>query len=345
MQDTSFDFETGVATPAWVSRCLGEPVKSVHQSADDRPAASVSRLRIQRKSGAEVHAVLKVTKKRFFNWGRSEVDFYRLAYRNNLTVTIPRFLGAETNEERRETALLIEELQGDFIPYDQTNWANPDVEHIRRIVRTLAKLHANTWRQEAAWDRKRFTRATFEAESNAATFERIIGRFLERASSIVDDRAIRAISNQLLIFVPRLLAHMDTCPAFCLIHGDVHRENLMIPHDSAEDCYLLDWANWSLDQPLVDVANLLIVASHPKFRRRHAAELLEEYKRNLAAHGIEYDEDAFWQDFRFAVGRQLAKPMIMAEITRGAPDAMWQHTLLNIFTGVEQFDVWPLLEP
>lgn len=344
-----FDFDSGIASIEWIEACLisvniNDHVTDIKQDSADSTTAQLSRLHITFSGSPPINAILKVMHEPFFQDGCNEIRFYKQAHRNGPPVLILRYLGGTIEDSQRATALLIEELEGDFLEYDWNERKEPDKNKVLRLIAALSQLHSTTWNQEAQWGRRRYSREVAGAASAAVDFPALLQKFIVRSRGHVNSRAETALEGFMLIFVDRFMEFLDSAPMMSVIHGDVHFGNLMIPRDHDQDVAMIDWANWSIDQPTDDLAHAVISQLPPSFSASHADEFIEFYLYMLRSAGVNYADQVFRRDFQFAIARQLIRPIIIAELVAGIDDIVWQEMLVNIFAGVDKFDVWPLLE-
>ena len=345
-----FDFSYGIASIEWIEACLksvniNDRVTEIKQDPADSTTAQLSRLHITFPHSPPINAMLKIMHEPFFQDGCNEIRFYEEAHRNGPPVLTPRYLGGTIEHSQQATALLIEELEGDFLEYNWNERKEPDKNKLLRLVAALSQLHSATWGQEAQWGRRRYSREIADTASAAVDFPTLLQRFIERSRGLVSSRAETALEGYILIFVDRFMAFLDSAPMMSMIHGDVHFGNLMIPRNQDLGVVMIDWANWSIDQPTDDLAHAIISQLPPSFSASHADEFIEFYLQRLRSAGINYPDEVFQRDLQFAIARQLIRPIIIAELVPGIDDIVWQEMLVNIFAGVDRFDVWPLLEP
>ncbi|ETI37639.1 hypothetical protein, variant [Phytophthora nicotianae CJ01A1] len=77
---------------------------------------------------------------------------------------------------------------------------------------------------------------------------------------------------------------VDNGPS-CLIHGDFHIANMLLPTDGTENevTWLLDWATCGKGNPLRDLAFFFIVSVQASHRQAQEAQCLEIYHKALTA--------------------------------------------------------------
>lgn len=344
-----FDFENGIASIEWVEACLksvniNDRVTDIKQNSAHSTTAQLSRLHITFSGSPPINAILKVMHEPFFQDGCNEIRFYEKAHGIGPPVLTPKYLGGTIEDSQQATALLIEEVEGDFLEYDWNDRKEPDKNKVLRLIVVLAQLHSTTWDQEVQWGRRRYSREIADRASAAVDFPALLQRFIERSRGLVSSRAEAALEGFILTFVERFMVFLDSVPMMSMIHGDVHFGNLMIPMDRDQGVVMIDWANWSIDQPTDDLAHAVISQLPPSFSALHADEFIEFYLHRLRSAGVNYSDEVFQRDFQFAIARQLIRPIIIAELVPSIDDIVWQEMLVNIFAGVDKFDVWPLLE-
>ncbi len=345
----SFDFDSGQAKPEWLQNCLESAGMQVEvlgalQFPLESHTATLSKVEIQLANEQPVEAFLKVMQPPFYQDGVNEVRFYQQAHQHGLLLPVPRYFGSTVDESRQGSALLIEALQGNYIEHDWSNRKQPDLGKIRRLVLGLAKLHAATWGMGDTWGRPGYNREIAETASAAVDFPALLDGFVPKTEDLVDLRAQQALRQFVPVFVERMLDYLDTGPVMSLIHGDVHFGNVLVPVELSADVIFVDWANWAIDQPSDDLAHAIVSQVPPDFSAMQADNLITVYLDELGRCGISYPINEFTRDFQFALARQLIRPVIISELVPSIDDDVWQEMLVNIFAGIDQYDVWSLLE-
>ncbi|MDQ8704805.1 phosphotransferase [Streptomyces sp. LHD-70] len=97
----------------------------------------------------------------------------------------------------------------------------------------------------------------------------------------VPDEALRRYAERLGMLAPR---------PFCLLHGDLHRENLIV--DGADRLWVIDWELAMLGDPLYDLATHLYLTRYPAEQERSVVERwCAEIERVLPGGSKGYEDD------------------------------------------------------
>jgi hypothetical protein len=149
--------------------------------------------------------------------------------------------------------------------------------------------------------------------------------------------------TRLLEALPRLNHRYQSRRHLTIVHGDAHVWNALFPNDGAGGVTLIDWAGWRIDVAARDLAYMIALHWYPERRARLERPLLRHYHAELLAHGVrDYDFDALLADYRWAVTRQLTRPVWQA--TSKLPAAVWWGHLERGMRAFEDLDCAALLE-
>jgi aminoglycoside phosphotransferase (APT) family kinase protein len=91
----------------------------------------------------------------------------------------------------------------------------------------------------------------------------------------------------------------------CVVHGDAHVWNHLMPLEGGGPTVLVDWEDWRVAPPGDDLAFLIANSCPPEYRRRIERDLIERY---AAAIGHLTAEEA-WEEYRHGVANSLRMPV------------------------------------
>jgi hypothetical protein len=255
-----------------------------------------------------------------------EVAFYD-ELRDRVAMRTPGCLYAAVEPESVRFVLLLEDMAGSR-PGDQIAGCTP--EHAYAAVVNLAGLHGPTWCDEALRSASWLWGDPKGSSEILAPFLAIAADGFEArfaAELTEDEQVVLAASRELL--VPWLLAGGER---FAVTHGDYRLDNLLFPEDDPTGVAAVDWQTVGLGPPGRDLAYFLATSLSPEDRRRHEADLLADYHRALADHGVTgYTLEECWEDYRIGM---LHGPLIifLGRLTATVTDrgdemfkVMWQR--------------------
>lgn len=237
--------------------------------------------------------------------GHTEVRFYRQLAPQ--IVGAPYAYGAAFDPWTGRYLVVLEDLPAESCEFPDTlHPLSPDQASL--IVELLADLHATFWERlprdgggplgwlyTASGD----VTSLLTGSLMHASIKRLAERTelpLEKGRFIADNyRAVAAL--------------IDTAP-HTVMHGDAHPGNMYFHGGKAG---LLDWQAVRRGHPSRELAYTLITSLTPEDRRATQRELLDDYRRALAAAGgPELDRDELWLRFRQAALYAYVAPLITA---------------------------------
>jgi hypothetical protein len=323
----------------------GEVVGVAVETARDTLISRIARLRLTYDGGGgPTHLFVKRPREhgdpRVREFGRKEVDFYRLVAPDTPAGLLPRCYEA-VGESDEPWQLILEDLTTSHEVLGE--WPlPPSRERCHAIVAAHARFHA------AWWDHARLaTLGAFDDE--AGRLDRFVARLREALVTFADrlgerlSAERRRVYERLIAATPRLFDRIRSHRNLTLVHGDAHVWNAMLPRDATlDDVRLIDWDSWRVDLGTDDLACMLAMHCFPDWRRRHEPESLRRYHESLAGAGVRgYAFEALWQDYRFSVLGQITTPMWQANY--GVPPAVWWNHLERVFQAVDDLDCLELL--
>ena len=291
---------------AAMSRLMGRRVTSV--SVLDGNAGTSSRARLALTGDGVAPTVFvkmaaeTVTARLMGEMGRlaaTETRFYR-ELSPQLT-GVPRCHGSAFDSMTGRYVLVLEDLTADECDFPDTlHPIGPDRAAL--IVELLAKLHATFWDRVPSW--------LYTTSGDTASL--LIGPLLKISSRRIAERTDIPVSAGRFIddnyrSVARLI---DERPQ-TVMHGDAHPGNVYFRDGAAG---LLDWQAVRRGHPGRELAYTLVTSMTPADRRQHQHDLLDVYRRALAAGaGPQLDRDGMWLRYR----QGALYPYVAALITAG----------------------------
>ena len=301
------DIDAGV-----LSRVMGTTVKSVRVLDRDAGTSSRARLVLTGKNVPEsvfVKVAAETAATRLMGelgrLGHTEVRFYNeLAPQLN---GVPYAYGAAFDSWTGRYLLVLEDLPAECCEFPDTlHPLSPDQASL--IVEVLADLHATFWGRLPSGGRGPLgwlytpsgdVTSLLTGSLMHASIKRLAGRTeipVENGAFIADNyRAVAAL--------------IDTAP-HTVMHGDAHPGNMYFHGGKAG---LLDWQAVRRGHPSRELAYTLITSLTPEDRMATQRELLDDYRRALAAAGgPDLDRDELWRRYRQGALYAYVAPLITA---------------------------------
>jgi Ser/Thr protein kinase RdoA (MazF antagonist) len=301
------DIDAGV-----LSKVMGTTVRSVRVLHRDAGTSSRARLVLTGKNVPEsvfVKVAAKTAATRLMGelgrLGHTEVRFYsQLA--PQLT-GVPNAYGAAFDTWTGRYLLVLEDLSAESCEFPDTlHPLSPDQASL--IVELLASLHATFWdrlprdgRGPLGW---LFTLSgDVSSLLTGSLMHASINRLAER-TDIPVERGRFIAGNY------RAVAALIDTPPHTVMHGDAHPGNMYFRGGKAG---LLDWQFVRRGHPSRELAYTLITSLTPEDRRATQRDLLDDYRRALAAAGgPDLDRDELWLRYRQGALYAYVAPLITA---------------------------------
>lgn len=235
------------------------------------PGSLVAKLPTSDPGGVALAMLLRL-------WERESRFYAEVA--PHLPVRTPRCFYSGSDTEAGAFALLLEDL-GDLSLGDQVAGLTP--RQARLAVDWLARFHAAWWGREDLARLSWMPRVASDPmyEGLQPMLEAVWPGFVERYGALAPDDAL-AWAEQLVPAFHELLAARDLPDT--VIHADYRPDNLFFDDDEVA---VIDWQATAVAQGLYDLAYLLGTGMAVDDRRADERELVERYRRGLAAAGVE----------------------------------------------------------
>ena len=297
---------------AVLSKVMGTTVRSVRVLGSDAGTSSRARL-VLTGSGVPESVFVKLSAKtaatrlmgELGRLGHTEVRFYtQLAPQIS---GVPNAYGAAFDPWTGRYLLVLQELPAGSCEFPDT--LHPiSVDQASLIVELLANLHATFWdrlprdgRGPLGW----LYTPSGDVTSllTGSLMHTSIKRLAERTTIPVENGAFIADNY-------RAVAALIDKPPHTVMHGDAHPGNMYFHGGKAG---LLDWQAVRRGHPSRELAYTLITSLTPEDRQASQRELLDDYRRALAAAGgPELDREELWLRYRQAALYAYVAPLITA---------------------------------
>ncbi len=296
--------------PAVLSQVMGTTVRSIRVLSRDAGTSSRGRLVLTGKNVPEsvfVKVAAQTAATRLMGelgrLGQTEVRFYReLAPQ---VIGVPYCYGAAFDAATGRYLLVLEDLPAESCEFPDT--LHPlSADQASLIIELLADLHATFWgrlprdgRGPMGW----LYTPSGDVTSllTGSLMHASIKRLAERTTLPVDAGGFIADNY-------RAVAAVIDTPPHTVMHGDAHPGNMYFHGGKAG---LLDWQAVRRGHPSRELAYTLITSLTPEDRRANQRELLDDYRRALAAAGgPELDRDDLWLRFRQGALYAYVAPLI-----------------------------------
>ena len=234
---------------------------------------------------------------------RNEVRFHQ-----HLGPATPIAVGchhAGFDEATGDFVLLLDDMSG-AETFDQIEGCPP--ERAEAVVVAMADHHAASW-DGAGLSSQSWLRTIDDPALLApviAAFELTWPAVRERAGDRLPPE-VRALGDRFSRLLPGLVANLAGAP-LTLAHGDCRLDNMFFgPGDRVTLC---DWQLTDRSRGARDLGYFLSQSLTPDDRARLERPLIGRYLDRLATHGIAYDQDQAWQDYRVATLFALLYPVV-----------------------------------
>ena len=276
---------------AYLSQVMGRTVTSVSVIGGDAGTSSRARLEL---SGANVpNSVFvkmpaeTVATRMMGELGRlaaTETRFYReLSSQLN---GVPECFGSAFDPLTGRFVLVLEDLAADGCEFPDT--LNPlSGDQASQIVELLGRLHGTFWGRIPNW--------LYTASDDSTSL--LTGSLLKASARRIAERTDIPVERGRFIDENyRAVARLIDRSPHTVMHGDAHPGNVYFRKGAAG---LLDWQAMRSGHPSRELAYTLITSMTADDRRANQREILDEYRRALAAAGgPDLDRDDLWERYR-----------------------------------------------
>lgn len=298
---------------AVLSRVIGKPVTSVSVLGGDSGTSSRARLALT-GDGVPESVFVKmpadtVATRLMGELGRladTEVRFYD-QLSTELT-GVPKAYGTAFDPWTGRFVLVLEDLA--IGPCEFPDTLHPlDKDKAGLVVRLLARLHATFWGRLPTKQGTGPLGWIYSASGDHTSL--LTGSLLKASARRLAARTpIPVKAGRFIDENYRAVAQLIDAPPHTVMHGDAHPGNVYFRNKEAG---LLDWQAVRRGHPSRELAYTLITSMTTADRQASERELLDEYRRALAASGgPQLDRDEFWERYRMAALYAYVAPLITA---------------------------------
>lgn len=245
---------------------------------------------------------------------------------------LPKCYGSAFDSLTGRFVLVLEDLALDPCEFPDT--LHPlTADQAASVVELLATLHATFWRRPPDWV---FTNSDDSTSRLTGSLAKLAARRLAESTDIsVED-------GRFIIDNCRAATQLVDRPPHTVTHGDAHPGNVYFRNGEAG---LLDWQFVRRGHPGRELAYTLITGMTTANRRAHQRDLLEVYRRALAAAGgPELDADELWDRFRMGAQYPYVASLIVAGAGGMQTESIALEGVRRGVTALDDLDTVPLLE-
>ena len=314
----TFPAHPDAVTPAWLGEVLGAKVRAVSwQPIGTGQVADSVRYTIDYAAGANAGPATLAAKfaaadptsratAAMFGLYAKEVRFYREAAAL-LTVRTPRLHFADVGADGSECLLLFEDMgparQGDQV-------AGCDLADARAAIRQAAAIHGPSWRNGSLLEADWLAPVSGVADALIPLYSPAQALFRERYADALEPE-LMTVCEELAELAPRWFGR--AIDRLSIVHGDFRLDNMLFDiRGGAEPIAVLDWQTASAGNPLVDVGYFMGCGIGDALRRANGDELLALYRSEMAAFGVNFQDDQFDRDYRIGVLHGVATAVFSA---------------------------------
>lgn len=282
---TDFPATPAQLTADWLSSVIGSSVHSFEIAPlgeGQGVIGQVTRVRALTAAGPASFVIKFATEKpenravaeTYDMYGR-EVHFYQ-SLSTRLSVRTPRCLAAHHDAATGDFVLVLEDL-GNCRVGDQIEGAS--LTDARKVVSTLAALHAATW--ETPIDGVPSHDVPAQRVGIAAGFRAGWPVVTARFPDLIPESA-HGVAASLADHIGTLIEELTRSPQ-CVIHADVRLDNILFDGD---DVVLVDWQSVCTSSGEQDLAYFLTQSVDEVVLAAHEDELMALYHDTLVEHGV-----------------------------------------------------------
>ena len=260
------------------------------------------------------------TETRFYNQLAPELTGLPKAYGSALDPLTGRFV------------LVLEDLAADNCEFPDT--LHPlDRGQAGAIVELLARLHATFWDRPPGW--------LYTASADSASL--LTGPLLKTSARRIAERSnIPVEAGRFIDDNYRAVARLIDTPPHSVMHGDAHPGNIYFRNGEAG---LLDWQAVRRGHPSRELAYTMITSMTTADRQACEREVLDDYRRALAAAGgPELDRDELWDRYRQGALYPYVATSIVLGMGGMQSEAITVEGLRRAIAALEDLDTVSLLE-
>ena len=224
----------------------------------------------------------------------TEWNFYR-NMAHTVDVRAPQCLHAAFDAEAPGFCLIMEDLAGSE---QGDHFTGLTLDEAALAVDQAVKLHAPRWGDPTLADSWPQPSTDDErAERLHMLYAMLLPAFLERLGSRLD--------SSIVDFVQEFAGGVGrwargTGSPLTVAHYDFRPDNFLFARrPDAPPLVVVDWQTVNQGMGMADVAYLVASSFHPDRRAEHERGLVESYRDQLTARGVDYDFDTCWRDYRF----------------------------------------------
>jgi aminoglycoside phosphotransferase (APT) family kinase protein len=259
--------------------------------------------------------------------GRTEVQFYRdLAPQVS---DVPRCYGSAFDALTGRFVLVLEDLAAGG-PCEFPDTLHPlSVDQAALIVELLARLHATFWGKAGNYP------WVYSASGDATSL--LTGSLANTSVKKLQGRTDIPIENgRFIIENYRAAATLIDRSPTTVMHGDAHPGNVYFRNGKAG---LLDWQAVRKGHPGRELSYTLVTSMTIEDRRTHQRDLLDTYRRALAAAGgPELDRDGLWDRFRQGATYAYVATLITSGMGGMQDDTIAMEGLARSVAALEDLD-------
>jgi Ser/Thr protein kinase RdoA (MazF antagonist) len=297
---------------AALSKVMRTTVRSVRVLARDAGTSSRARLVLTGKNVPDsvfVKVAAKTAATRLMGelgrLGDTEVRFYsELAPHLN---GVPQAYGAAFDTWTGRYLLVLEDLPAESCEFPDTlHPLTPDQASL--IIEVLADLHASFW-DRLPHDGRGPLGWLYTPSGDVSSL--LTGSLMHASIKRLAERTTAPVENGRFIADNyRAVAALIDTPPHTVMHGDAHPGNMYFYGGKAG---LLDWQAVRRGHPSRELAYTLITSLTTEDRRAAQRDLLDDYRRALAAAGgPDLDRDDLWLRYRQGALYAYVAPLITA---------------------------------
>ncbi|MFI5507217.1 phosphotransferase [Mycobacterium sp. NPDC051804] len=322
---------------AYLSQLMGCTVTSVSVIGGDAGTSSRARLEL---TGADVpesvfvkmpaETVATRMMGEIGGLAATETRFYREL--SSQLSGVPKSFGSAFDPLTGRFVLVLEDLAADDCEFPDT--LNPlSVDHAAQIVELLARLHGTFWGRIPDW--------LHSGSTDRST--PMVGTLLKTSARRIAERTDIAVERGRFIDENyRAVARLIDTPPHTVMHGDAHPGNVYFRQGAAG---LLDWQAVRRGHPSRELSYTLITSLTADDRRANQRDILDEYRKALAAAGgPDLDREDLWERYRQGALYAYVAALVTAGMGGMQDEGIALKGLRRAVAALEDLDTVAVLE-
>ena len=271
----------------------------------------------------------------------SEVSYYEHDYGDVPNAPLLNWYDAVYSQELNRYHILFDDVT---VTHTESANKEPTLEYGLALAEGLAAMHARWWGRERLVEAGAPIHDAAHIQHFVDIAEPGVGHILQGYSNDLKPHWPDLMSTLYARHPRQIIERASDLNGFTLIHGDVGRNNVLVPRTGHRPIYIIDRQpfNWSLTTWLgvYDLVYAMVLDWPVETRRQLEIPVLKRYHAHLLENSVgEYSWDQLFHDYRLCVPMGV---YIATEYCRGGVNERWVEywmlMLRNSLTACDDLD-------